>query len=169
MNRPPLSVTQKPATFEYYRPVSAPVESPPRTQVKHEPSAKLMINLGSDEKSSELKNPQTVENQETTTKRQSPQPPPPTAHQQPKQPRKPSHVESSSVGSIEWPSHLYKLMNVWYPLRLKLNYPKKSTLNSHEQKEFIEFHNRFKARTKVTQQEVKFYKKYLVSYAMKSF
>lgn len=55
---------------------------------------------------------------------------------------------------------LNKRLKFWYPFKFKLAQPKKSTLSESEQREFIELHNRFKNRTKVTQAEVKFYKKY---------
>lgn len=58
---------------------------------------------------------------------------------------------------------LNNLMKHWYPLRFKLYYPKKSLLSAYEQKEFLEFHAKFRSRTKVTQSEVKLYKKYLVN------
>ena len=56
----------------------------------------------------------------------------------------------------------FNLMKNWYPLKFKLPYPRKSLLNAYEQKEFIEFYNRFKNRPKISQSEVRFYKKYLV-------
>ncbi|CAF0998202.1 unnamed protein product [Brachionus calyciflorus] len=55
----------------------------------------------------------------------------------------------------------FNLMKFYYPLKFKLPYPKRSHINSYEQKEFIELHLKFRNRVKVTQSEVKFYKKYL--------
>lgn len=51
----------------------------------------------------------------------------------------------------------------WYPLRIKLEPPKRSRLDAAEQKEFLQFHAKFKNRVKLTNEEVRFYKKYLVS------
>ena len=56
----------------------------------------------------------------------------------------------------------YKMLKSWYPFRFKLAYPKKSLLNLQEQREFIELNNKYRLKTKVNVQEVKFYKKYLV-------
>lgn len=50
----------------------------------------------------------------------------------------------------------------WYPLRIKLDPPKRSRLDAVEQKEFLQFHAKFKDRAKLTNDEVRFYKKYLV-------
>lgn len=50
----------------------------------------------------------------------------------------------------------------WYPLRIKLDPPKRSRLDAVEQKEYLQFHAKFKDRTKLTNEEVRFYKKYLV-------
>lgn len=57
---------------------------------------------------------------------------------------------------------VFHLMRNWYPFKFKLAYPRKSLLNAYEQKEFIEFYNRFKNRPKISQSEVRLYKKYLV-------
>jgi len=59
-------------------------------------------------------------------------------------------------------SAFFRMLKYWYPLRFKLNYPKRSLLNAYEQKEYLEFHERFRSRTTVTQSEVKLYKKYAV-------
>lgn len=59
-------------------------------------------------------------------------------------------------------SAYFRMLKYWYPLRFKLNYPKRSLLNAYEQKEYLEFHERFRSRTTVTQSEVKLYKKYAV-------
>jgi hypothetical protein len=75
-----------------------------------------------------------------------------------KQPRQPQANYERN-----WLTNLQRLMKFWYPFRLKLDYPRKSALSSFEQKEFIEFHNKFKSRSKVTQAEVKFFKKYMVN------
>ncbi|RNA44600.1 little elongation complex subunit 2 isoform X1 [Brachionus plicatilis] len=53
------------------------------------------------------------------------------------------------------------LMKHWYPLKFKVPYPRKSLLNGYEQREFIEFYERFKNRAKISQSEVRLYKKYL--------
>lgn len=54
------------------------------------------------------------------------------------------------------------IMRNWYPLRFKLNYPRKSALNAYEQKEFIDLFKRFQNRTHLSQKEVKLYKLYVV-------
>jgi hypothetical protein len=81
--------------------------------------------------------------------------PPPAVQNQP-QPQQQNSVKPFMD------SRVYNLMKNWYPLRFKLNYPRKSRLNADEQKEFIEFHAKFRHRTKLTAAEVKFFKKYIV-------
>ena len=68
--------------------------------------------------------------------------------------------------SINYPwSHDTKAVNImknWYPLRFKLAYPRKSLLNTYEQKEFLQLYSKFRNRTHVTEKEVKHYKTYSV-------
>lgn len=60
------------------------------------------------------------------------------------------------------------IMKSWYPLKFKLAYPKKSVLNSREQKDFLELHSRFRNRTHLNEKEVKSYKTYSVIHSMKT-
>lgn len=84
---------------------------------------------------------------------------PETKHVQQKQSPEQSNKDFSQ-NPIE--RRIFNLMKHWYPLRFKIPYPRKSLLNAYEQKEFIEFYNRFKNRTKISQSEVRLFKKYLV-------
>ena len=40
-------------------------------------------------------------------------------------------------------SNVYRIIKNWYPLRFKLNFPKKSVLNAAEQKEYLMLHAKF--------------------------
>jgi hypothetical protein len=84
--------------------------------------------------------------------------------------RHPSHNESGygmrdrdNSEGVEWAGPLQKIMKHWYPFKLRVPYPRKSSLNADEQKEFIEFDERYKLRTTCAQREVKIFKKYLVN------
>ena len=79
-----------------------------------------------------------------------------------KQIKKGPELASSDHIKNPFERRAFNIMRFWYPLKFKLPYPRKSLLNSFEQKEFIEFHMKFRNRVKVTQSEVKLYKKYLV-------
>jgi hypothetical protein len=129
-----------------YRPTSPPVSPPRPVQTRVEPPKPT-----APEKSIEEKPPKQI----SPIQHRSSEASHPTQ-------RSIAHGQDTTPG-FEWPSGIYKLMRFWYPFKLKLEYPRRSSLCAFEQKEFIEFHNKFKSRTKVTQQEVKFYKKYLVN------
>jgi hypothetical protein len=55
------------------------------------------------------------------------------------------------------------VMKVWYPLRFKLSFPKKSALNLFEQKDFLQMHAKLAKKSELTANEAKLYKKYMVS------
>ncbi len=59
--------------------------------------------------------------------------------------------------------HMLTIMKNWYPLKFKLAYPKLSSLDSSQQKEFIELNDKFSKSTELKRSEMKNYKRYMVS------
>ena len=102
-------------------------------------------------------------------------PPPPSSQQErivtrQQQQQQQQHQQAQTTGGkvsaplfISRDKRVTNMMREWYPFRFKLAYPKLSCMNAAEQREFLEFHFKFKSRTTVTNAEVKLYRRYLVS------
>lgn len=59
-----------------------------------------------------------------------------------------------------------RVMSFLYPLKFKLDYPRNSSLNSNEQKNFVELHMKFNKPTMFVQSNSKDYKQYNVKKAL---
>lgn len=141
------SARETPFMERVYEPKSPEIEPPPvetptpaAPVVKIETQVKVAEKKVEEERAPPVKEPAPVVEQHTLQEKQ-----PPAAQ---------------NKGYFD--KRVLNLMKNWYPFRFKLNYPRKSRLNSDEQREFIEFHAKFRHRTKLTPAEVKFYKKYIV-------
>jgi hypothetical protein len=71
--------------------------------------------------------------------------------------------EKNPDNYFEMNKHMLTIMKNWYPLKFKLAYPKLSSLDSSQQKEFIELNDKFSKSTELKRSEMKNYKRYMVS------
>lgn len=145
----PTSPIEEPSQIETEQPKAQNTEKINKPNLDKELSLKQKESIQTEIQKTPVK-PKTVPNKPLDTSKEI----------QTKQNKSPTvEVNPGKQAYDRWVSNL---MKYWYPLRFKLNYPKKSLLNGYEQKEFLEYHLKFRNRSKVAQSEVKLFKKYLV-------
>ena len=162
-----------------YEPKSPPPPpQPPSAQISEE---KLEIGeISSEEEEKSTPPPPTPKQQQQTqpAKLETKTPPPkqqeisptsmaipqkPAQHQPQRQQAPPNQYQKRNGGA---PYRMYhEPIRRWYPLRVKLDPPRRSRLDANEQKEYLQFYAKFKDRAKLTQAEVRFYKKFLVIFS----
>lgn len=175
----PSSPLKKPEPAMVYEPKSPPPPpQPPSAQISEE---KLEIGeISSEEEEKSTPPPPTPKQQQQTqpAKLETKTPPPkqqeisptsmaipqkPAQHQPQRQQAPPNQYQKRGGGA---PYRMYhEPIRRWYPLRVKLDPPRRSRLDANEQKEYLQFYAKFKDRAKLTQAEVRFYKKFLVIFS----
>lgn len=179
----PSTPLKKPEPAMIYEPKSPPPPpQPPSAQTSEE---KLEIGEISSEEEEKLPPPlpppkqQQQQQQIQPAKQETKTPPPkqleisptsmaisqkPAAQQQPQRQQVPPNQYQKRGGGAPYRMY-HEPIRRWYPLRVKLDPPRRSRLDANEQKEYLQFYAKFKDRAKLTQAEVRFYKKFLVIFS----
>jgi hypothetical protein len=179
----PSSQLKKPEPAMAYEPKSPPPPpQPPSAQISEEKLEIGEISSEEEEKSTPppLTPKQQQQQQTQPAKLETKTPPPkqqeisptslaipqkPAQHQPQRQQAPPNQYQKRGGGA---PYRMYhEPIRRWYPLRVKLDPPRRSRLDANEQKEYLQFYAKFKDRAKLTQAEVRFYKKFLVIFSLK--